>query len=203
MYTQKLIPQEMYSYYIDSNGGELILGGIDSTKYTGQMTYAAVNSIDYWQVSMTSVTVGNTKLCSRCSAIVDSGTTLILGPSSEVQTLHNYIGGAQYLEEYGLYYVSCRKRALSTFPTVTFTINGVAFSLTPLQYLSVYNGPTGQDDCYSAFVPVNTQVWTLGDTFLQRFYSSYDLTNNRVGFATSVNYNNLPTVPSDVFKATG
>jgi len=31
------------------SGGELILGGVDSTKYTGSITYVNVTTRGYWQ----------------------------------------------------------------------------------------------------------------------------------------------------------
>ncbi|CAF1066840.1 unnamed protein product [Didymodactylos carnosus] len=210
MYAQNLIPQAIFSVYLDSNGGELILGGLDDTKYIGSMTYVSVQPKGYWEFAMTSISVGSTKICSSgCYVIADTGTTLIVGPKTQVNSLHSLIGGVTYDSQYGLYQVSCKNRALSSFPNVTFTVNGVAFSLMPLQYLIIYRISSTTYNCYSVFQPsdmtdsLGKLFWILGDSFLTRFYSSYDLTNNQVGLGMSANYNNIPIPPSSLFKPSG
>jgi hypothetical protein len=82
---------------------------------------------------------------------------------------------------------------------VTFTIGGQSFTLSVLQYIIILND--GQNYmCYSVFgvSPVNN-IWILGDYFLSRFYSIYDIGRNKVGFATSVSYNYAPAVSPGTF----
>ncbi len=42
-------------------------------------------------------------------------------------------------------------------------------------------------------------MWTLGDYFLYRYYSIFDIVNNQIGFATSISYNYTQTVDSSLF----
>jgi len=37
-----------------SSGGELIFGGVDTTKYTGSITYVPVSNKGYWEFAMSS-----------------------------------------------------------------------------------------------------------------------------------------------------
>jgi hypothetical protein len=37
-----------------ANGGELTLGGMDSTHYTGSLTYSPVTIKYYWEISVSS-----------------------------------------------------------------------------------------------------------------------------------------------------
>ncbi len=69
-----------------------------------------------------------------------------------------------------------------------------------LQYFLILNN--GQDFiCYSVFgvSPLNN-LWVLGDYFLSRFYSVYDMGQNRVGFATSTAYNYAPYIDPQTFQ---
>jgi hypothetical protein len=70
-----------------------------------------------------------------------------------------------------------------------------------LQYfLILYNGQNFV--CYSVFgvTPLNN-VWILGDYFLSRFYSIYNINQNQVGFATSISYNYAPYIDPQTFQS--
>jgi hypothetical protein len=73
-------------------------------------------------------------------------------------------------------------------------MGGTDFPLTPLQYLLIYEDESNGYVCYSAFYPLNQQdangnnFWILGDYFLYRYYSIFDIGNNQIGFAQSISY---------------
>ncbi len=84
---------------------------------------------------------------------------------------------------------------------MTFTIGGQSFTLSVLQYFIILND--GQNYiCYSVFgVSPLTNVWILGDYFLSRFYSIYDISRNQVGFATSISYSYTPSISPQTFQS--
>lgn len=47
------------------------------------------------------MTTNNEKICSSCRAILDTGTTLIVGPTVQIAALNRIIGG-RYDEDLGL-----------------------------------------------------------------------------------------------------
>ncbi|CAF2084124.1 unnamed protein product [Rotaria magnacalcarata] len=153
---------------------------------------------------MNSVSVESTSISSSTYAIADTGTTLIVGPTAQVESLNGALGGT-YDSNSQLYTVDCHTRSLSSFPNVTFTIDDTVFILTPLQYLWITGDQSTGYICYSVFSPSDSSdsngnhFWILGDYFLYRYYSVFDILNNRVGFATSISYNWMPTVDSSLF----
>ena len=113
--------------------GELTLGGVDSTKYTGALRYFPKTTVSpfsfYWGIDVASVTYGRTKLLGFASAIVDTGTTLIYIPTSAYNRFLSATGGTT---DPGSGFAE-----FSTKPTgiVTFTFGRFNYPLTPSQYL--------------------------------------------------------------------
>ncbi|CAG2119237.1 unnamed protein product, partial [Medioppia subpectinata] len=88
MLAQGLLAKPVFSVYLNRNtttggqttGGELLFGGIDSARYTGNIAYVPVTQQGYWQFTMASVQVGNDQgstFCQNgCQAVADTGTSL-------------------------------------------------------------------------------------------------------------------------------
>jgi hypothetical protein len=87
------------------------------------------------------------------------------------------------------------------------TISGVPFTLTPLMYIIITGGPSTYT-CYTVITASNATdansnpIWILGDFFMRRFYSVFDMQNNRIGLALSTSYSVVQTVPATLFQTT-
>ncbi|CAK6984011.1 pepsin A-like, partial [Scomber scombrus] len=99
MVSEGLLPQPMFSVYLSRNseqGSEVVFGGLDSSHYTGPVTWIPLTSATYWQIKMDSVTInGQTVACSGgCQAIIDTGTSLIVGPTSDINNMNSWVGAS-------------------------------------------------------------------------------------------------------------
>eukprot|EP00117_Sycon_ciliatum_P010375 scpid67234/ scgid12294/ Lysosomal aspartic protease len=189
MVRQGLVKEAAFSFWLDRNpegqqGGEMLLGGIDTKRYTGDIAWTPLNSETYWQFKMTSVSVaGGGSYCGGCDAIADTGTSLLAGPKDEMDKLNKELGATPIIS--GEYMIDCSK--IDTLPVVSFVINGKTFALTGKEYvLKVSAG--GQTECISGFagIALPRPLWILGDVFIGAYYTVFDKANERVGFATSV-----------------
>lgn len=132
---------------------------------------------------MDSVIVNNRAVLSRISAIIDTGTTLIIGDASNVKRLYAQIPGAKDASRTvgsGYYTVPC-----NAIPTVKLTFGGKSFSIPP-NVFSLGRARAGSQDCIAGIVSsgTNQDFWIVGDVFLRNVYTAFDLGSNRVGFAT-------------------
>jgi len=171
------------------------LGGVDKSKFTGSIIWTPVTVEFYWQFSLTNVKLGN-KLISGskgCQAMADTGTSLINGYTGFVNAIHTAIG-AKYSSVVGAHVVPCSK--VSKLPSLTFTVSGRPLTLLASHYTFKYTSAKKVKYCVSSLIGDDSAqdefgniLWTLGDVFLRRWYSVYDLGKSSVGFAKSISYN--------------
>ncbi|KNA19643.1 hypothetical protein SOVF_059660 [Spinacia oleracea] len=102
MVNQGLVKEPVFSFWLNRNadeeeGGEIVFGGVDPDHYIGKHTWAPVSQKGYWQFDMDDVLVDGetTGFCADgCSAIADSGTSLLAGPMAVVAQINHAIGAA-------------------------------------------------------------------------------------------------------------
>lgn len=188
MVEQGVVPQPVFSVYLRRNassteGGEILFGAIDDDHYTGDINYVPVSRKGYWQFNMTGVQVGeDSSFCSSgCQAIVDTGTSLIYGPMSEIYRLNKMIGATPSF--YSRHVVDCDR--VPRLPEIAFIILGKRYVLKPKDYIT-QEEQGGEKQCSSGFRGQGDSIspqWILGDVFLGRYFTVFDRGNDRVGFA--------------------
>ncbi|XP_067863878.1 pepsin A-like [Heptranchias perlo] len=98
MMSQQLVQKPLFAVYLSredgQSGSEVVFGGIDPNHYTGQINWVPVTHEAYWQILIDQVTInGQVVACDGgCPAIVDTGTSLLVGSSSAIDTIQQYIG---------------------------------------------------------------------------------------------------------------
>eukprot|EP00252_Welwitschia_mirabilis_P005907 TRINITY_DN164_c0_g1_i2.p1 TRINITY_DN164_c0_g1~~TRINITY_DN164_c0_g1_i2.p1 ORF type:complete len:129 (-),score=16.22 TRINITY_DN164_c0_g1_i2:82-468(-) len=107
MMDQDLVKKKVFSFWLNRDpeaetGGELVFGGVDKSHFKGKHTYASVTKKGYWQINMGDVLVNNqtTGFCSGgCAAIVDSGTSLLAGPTGIITEINQAIGASGIISQ--------------------------------------------------------------------------------------------------------
>jgi hypothetical protein len=178
-----IVSKAVFSFYLGNNSpGELILGGNDPSHFTGSPVEISLESETYWQVGLNSVSIGTIPIVkSSGPAILDTGTTLLVGPVAQVEMILEAIGGKN---TGGLVHVACS--AATNAPVLSFNIGGHSFSLTGKDYII----NDGNDGCIVGIQGADMKtskglMWILGDVFLRSWYVQFDLGNKSVWLAPS------------------
>ncbi|KAH8984438.1 aspartic peptidase A1 [Lactarius akahatsu] len=175
--------------------GELTFGGTDSTKFTGTLTFipgtGTFPASEFWGINESIRYGASTSILSTTAGIVDTGTTLILIATDAFNRYKTATGGVPDAAT-GLLKITSTQ--FNNLQSLFFTTGGRAFELTanaqiwPRALNTFIGGTSG-----SIYLVVNDIGSPTGSgldfingyTFLERFYSVFDTTNNRVGFATT------------------
>eukprot|EP00392_Amoebophrya_sp_AT5.2_P011639 g11718.t1 len=130
---EKLIDEPAFSFYLGGESGkdgELVLGGADPAHYTGEMTKVPVTIPGYWQVAMGAVSIGGVVIAKDQKAIVDSGTSILAGPTDVV--LHSRSLGCSdgrckvgAVNIFGKLLIPCDKE----IGQLSFQLNGKEFTI--------------------------------------------------------------------------
>jgi len=167
-------------------GGSFTMGFLNSSLYTGNIDYQnLVTTPSFWVLSLTSLTVQGNSVSLPSGpasyAAIDTGTTLVGGPSSVIQNIYAQIPGSQpgsgTWEGFWIYPCNTRVNVAMSFGGPSWPVSTADFQLTQL----------GSGQCVGAFFDINTNgnapSWIIGDTFLKNVYSVFRYDPASVGFA--------------------
>lgn len=217
---QKRVRIPEFSFYLGrarsntAQNSELILGGRDTTKFTGRPTVVAVTNRGFWQVALDSVSVnGKVSPRSKGQAAIDTGTSLILVPSLAAFATILQIPGVEPIplaDGVNLFAYPCNTDP-KNIPAITFA--GVKFPINPRDFnygrltdefaeaigsqkLLNFLDQATEPYCLSAIavsdIDLNQNLYIVGDAFLKNWYSIFSYTAGPRGrpavlFAKSVN----------------
>ena len=149
--------QSVFGFTLLDTGGELFLGGADTTAFTGAMTFAPLIVTDppaFWEISVQGASVGTTKVVTRAQdAIVDTGTTLLIVDPTSATAIHAKIPGAASAARQigqGFFTIPC-----DAVPSdVSFEIAGKSFAISS-DTLNFGPITTGSNECVSGIMGAN------------------------------------------------
>jgi cathepsin D len=171
-------------------GGSFTMGFTNDSLYTGDIEYTSIPGSQgtYWILPMTELAVNGKSVSllsgSAAYAAIDTGTTLVGGPSDQIEQVYAQIPGAQAL--------TGTMSGYYTFPCATPVTVSVAFGgattwdISPADFALPFQDPTGKR-CLGAFFALDTgsaaPAWIVGDTFLKNVYSVFRYNPPSIGFA--------------------
>jgi len=172
------LPSNQFSLYLSDDGdSEITFGGYKPEYVMSDVVWASVDFQSYWQVGIEDVTFNNapTGLCgpSGCQVAVDTGTSLLAGPTDVMEALEEKLGVKEDCSNFG------------ELPMLGFSVNGQVLNLRPEDYVD-----RNEDGCSTALMtldvpPPKGPLFIFGDPFLRRFVTIYDMDGPRVGFAVA------------------
>ncbi|GAB7355838.1 hypothetical protein MBLNU459_g6501t1 [Dothideomycetes sp. NU459] len=156
-------------------------GYIDSSKYTGSITYVDVDTSNgFWEFTASGYSVGSgaTKTLS-IDAIADTGTTLLLVPDSVVTAYYKKVTGSSYSSSQGGYIFPCS----ATLPDFSAVIGGTKFTV-PGSYMNYAS--VDSSNCYGGIQSDSGVGFSIfGDIFLKSQFVVFSATTStpQLGFA--------------------
>ncbi|KAF9527359.1 aspartic peptidase domain-containing protein [Crepidotus variabilis] len=179
---------------VQTYGGVFTLGGTNTTLYSGDIEFLdlTAKTPSFWLLDVSAITVNGKSVTiatgDAAIAAIDTGTTLIGGPSDAVAAVWAQVpGSAASKANPGLYTYPC-----TTKVTVTMAFGGKAW---PINTADMNLGPetSGSSQCVGGIfdlsmgtdIPASSSnpTWVVGDTFLKNVYSVFRASPPSVGFA--------------------
>jgi len=190
----------LFSMYLQANesvAGLLLLGGIDPKLTSKPFHYTPIINELWYVIGLAGgVEVNGYFVTSASIGIIDSGTSYLIGPPTDIQYIADFLG-AYY--DFGYYIVNC-SRAL---PDIIFHIgNSTNQRGFPVSYHS-YVLNDGFGTCYLAMAGADVTdqygnpMWIIGDVFMREYYTVFDIGNSRLGFAALHNYTKVIIHPGE------
>ncbi|KAI0698019.1 family A1 protease [Cytidiella melzeri] len=198
LFAQKTIGAKVVGMFLPpfstKASGSIDFGGADSSKHTGKLSYAPVTQTDpakdYWGVDQ-SVQYGSSTILKLTAGIVDSGSTMILLATDAFNAYKQATGA---IVDDGTGMLKLPKDQYSTLQPLKFIIGGVEYTLNANAQIwprSMNTALGGDND--SIYLVVGDLKSESGDgldfingyLFMERFYTVFDVTNSRIGFATT------------------
>lgn len=184
----------VFSVYLtqipNEKGSVIVFGGIDQELVNENAVWlyqSVVPEMEYtfWTIRMHSFKVGDhlDTCVNGCLAIVDTGTSLIGVPNDSYVTILNAI--MVHASQYGCLCgitvagFQCFFCKAEYFPTLKIGLSGKHFFVLKGSDYTLCQ----QQTCLPLLQPAGQDSWILGDVFLKKYYTVFDVQHKRVGFS--------------------
>jgi len=167
----------LFSVFFGNEGeqSEITFGSFKADQMSTEVFWAPVTVPGYWQVAMHDITLGNKELglcgTTKCQVAVDTGTSLLAGPSDIVSTL------VEKLQ------VSDDCSNIDSLPDLGFIVGTHILNLKAEDYVAQHSSGCSLGLMSLDIPPPKGPLFIFGDPFLRKYLTVYDRSQMRVGFA--------------------
>ncbi|RDB16308.1 Lysosomal aspartic protease [Hypsizygus marmoreus] len=175
-------------------GGVFTLGGTNSSLFTGDIEFLTMptSTPTFWLLSLSSMTVQGKRVSitsgNSALAAIDTGTTLIGGPTEDVQAIWAAVPGAQAVDTMsGFFSFPC-----TTEVEVTMSFGGKSWPINTAD-MNLGRVSRGSTQCVGGIFDLSlgsnivsgggNPNWVVGATFLKNVYSVFRSDPPSIGFA--------------------
>ncbi|CAJ0589472.1 unnamed protein product [Cylicocyclus nassatus] len=184
---QGLVDQPIFTVFLEHvgdqdnvYGGVYTYGGMDTTNCGPVLAYQPLSSATYYQFKLDGVASNTYSSNKGWQAISDTGTSLLAAPTSIANSIAQ-ANGATYDSDDQVYFIDC-----NATPSLDLTIGGNKYTIGAANMVI----PSGDGRCLLAIFGMNTfgfgPAWILGDPFIRQYCNIYDVDQQRIGFANSL-----------------
>jgi hypothetical protein len=172
-----LLAQPLFSVFLSESNdesSEITFGEVKDEHMASELFWVPVNNgSGYWEVVIDDMTLGDnrTKICEGCRVAVDTGTSQLAGPSDTISALTKAIG------------VKSDCSNFDELPSLGFLFGERALTLEPRHYVTKTSSSCSMSLMNLDVPPPRGPLFVFGIPFLQRYFTVYDHSNSRVGFA--------------------
>jgi cathepsin E len=183
------LQSSVFSVFLsDSNAedSEITFGDTKTEHMASELVWAPVKQVSgYWEVVIDDMAINDVKkgVCRQCRVAVDTGTSLLAGPSDIVDQLKAMLNVKSDCSNFEM------------LPTLGFVISGKVLHLHPSDYID--RDAKQRSDCKLSLMDLDMPpplgpIFVFGIPFLQRYYTVYDMSRSRVGFAVAKHSGETP-----------
>jgi hypothetical protein len=184
---QPVFNEKLFSVFLsydDQEVSEVTFGAAKKEHMASELFWVDIDtSSGYWEVKADDIVFDKVPqdLCDGvCKVAVDTGTSMLAGPGSLVAALREKLG------------VQADCSNFKSLPHLGFIVNERILSLRPDDYVD-RSGSTCSVTLMTLDVPPpKGPLFVFGIPFLQRYFTVYDLVNNRVGFSVAMHEGRQP-----------
>lgn len=190
---QGIIGKAGYSLYLpdkEKKSGQILFGGIDEDKYSGNLTKFKVSG-DKLTVPLQSISFSGKDFKNDTDAIIDSGSKFTYLPRNVIEGISDSLNGS-YSDKLGVYVVDCKNRGKKR-GYVTFNFDKDTSIVAPLNHfvdrlkkIKDHVPEHEKNHCGLTILRSSSDHdgdARLGDNFLRSAYVSIDLEDKTVGLA--------------------
>ena len=159
--------------HVKQGGSWIDFNKVLPSDYDGDMYYVPIVD-ELWKTPLRSVSLDQQRMPMKETwLVVDSGTAIIRGPSELILSL------LTSLEPFYHSIKDCSN--VHSFPVLSFEVHdGLRLDIEPGFYMVMMDG-----QCIPAFASSGTDEWIVGEPFLYKYLTVFDMDKKRMGFGMS------------------